>query len=69
MTTFSDLVQASMDTGTALATILIFFALSYTNTKFSWWGNTVGSNTDDENSVPWLKVATGGYFGKGPGQF
>jgi hypothetical protein len=65
----SDLLQAAMDTGTAIATVLIFFALSYTGTTLNWWGNTVGSDTDDANSVPYLKVATGGYFGKGPGEF
>lgn len=58
-----------MDTGTAIATVIIFFCLSYTGAKLTWWGNTVGSNTDDANSVPWLKVATGHYFGKGPGEF
>lgn len=58
-----------MDTGTALATIIIFFALSYNDINFKWWGNTVGSNTDDANSVPWLKVPPGGHFGKGPGEF
>lgn len=64
-----DLFQAAMDTGTAIATIVIFFALGYTNTTFNWWGNTVGSNTDDQNSVPWLTVPAGGHFGKGPGEF
>lgn len=65
----ADLLQASMDTGTALATIIIFFALGYQGVKLNWWGNTVGSNTYDANSVPWLTVSKGGYFGKGPGQF
>lgn len=58
-----------MDTGTALATVIIFFSLSYHNITLTWWGNTVGSGTDDSNSVPYLTVADGGYFGKGPGQF
>lgn len=66
---YNYLLQAAMDTGTAIATVLIFFALSYTGTTLNWWGNTVGSDTDDSNSVPWLKVPDGGYFGKGPGQF
>lgn len=65
----TDLLQAAMDTGTALATVIIFFALSYNNIKFNWWGNTVGDNTYDSKSTPWLKVKTGGHFGKGPGQF
>jgi hypothetical protein len=58
-----------MDTGTALATIVIFFALSYTGTKLVWWGNTVNSTTYDAKSVPWLKVATGEHFGRSPGDF
>ncbi|KZF18813.1 OPT superfamily oligopeptide transporter [Xylona heveae TC161] len=66
---YNYLLQAAMDTGTAFATIIIFFALSYHGIKFVWWGNTVGSNTDDNNSVPWLKVAPGEYFGKRIGEF
>ncbi|KAJ5997049.1 hypothetical protein N7522_008709 [Penicillium canescens] len=66
---YNYLLQAAMDTGTAIATIIIFFALGYHSIAFNWWGNTVGSNTDDANSVPWLTVPKGGYFGKGPGEF
>lgn len=66
---YNYLLQAAMDTGTALATIIIFFCLSYNNVTLSWWGNDVGSNTDDTNAVPWKTVATGGHFGKGPGEF
>lgn len=66
---YNYLLQSAMDTGTAIATIVIFFALSYHNVKLEWWGNTVGSDTDDANSVPWLTVPDGEIFGKGPGQF
>ncbi|CAD0029424.1 unnamed protein product [Aureobasidium pullulans] len=66
---YNYLTQAAMDTGTALATIVIFFALSYHGVKWKWWGNEVGGDTDDANSVPWLKVAKGAHFGKGPGEF
>ncbi|KAI5271242.1 OPT superfamily oligopeptide transporter [Aureobasidium subglaciale] len=66
---YNYLLQSAMDTGTAVATIVIFFALSYHGIKFNWWGNTVGGDTDDSNSVPWLKVAKGEHFGKGPGEF
>jgi hypothetical protein len=45
-----------MATGTALATIIIFFALGYHSMSFNWWGNTVGWNTADAKSVPWLTV-------------
>lgn len=64
-----DLLQAAMDTGTAIATVIIFFALTYNGYTLSWWGNNVGSDTDDSNSVPWLTVPEGGHFGKGPGEF
>ncbi|KAJ5200127.1 Oligopeptide transporter OPT superfamily [Penicillium cf. griseofulvum] len=66
---YNYLLQAAMDTGTAIATIIIFFALGYHAITFNWWGNTVGSNTADAHSVPWLKVAKGSFFGKGPGEF
>ncbi|PLN86877.1 OPT superfamily oligopeptide transporter [Aspergillus taichungensis] len=66
---YNYLLQAAMDTGTALATIVIFFALDYHGIKLTWWGNTAGSNTDDAKSVPWLKVPEGGHFGKGLGEF
>lgn len=66
---YNYLLQSAMDTGTAIATIVIFFALSYHNVKLEWWGNTVGSDTDDSNSVPWLSVPDGEIFGQGPGQF
>ena len=63
------MLQAAMDTGTAIATIIIFFALGYHSITFNWWGNTVGSDTADANSVPWLTVPKGSFFGKGPGEF
>ncbi|KAB8290067.1 hypothetical protein EYC80_010393 [Monilinia laxa] len=66
---YNYLLQAAMDTGTAIATIVIFFALTYHGIELKWWGNTVGSNTYDADSVPYLKVASGEHFGKGPGQF
>ncbi|KAH6891476.1 small oligopeptide transporter-like protein [Thelonectria olida] len=66
---YNYLLQAAMDTGTAVATIIIFFALTYHGYTLSWWGNNVGSDTDDSNSVPWLTVPEGGHFGKGPGEF
>lgn len=69
LTLYLDLLQAAMDTGTAIATIIIFFALGYHAISFNWWGNTVGSNTMDSNSTPWLTVAKGDHFGKGPGEF
>lgn len=66
---YNYLTQAAMDTGTALATIIIFFALSYNGIKLNWWGNNVGSDTDDAKGTPWLTVPRGSHFGKGPAEF
>lgn len=68
---YNYLFSAAMDTGTALATIIIFFALSYTGVKLNWWGNTVGSNTADKLATPWLslKGTNATHFGKGIGEF
>lgn len=60
--------QAALDTGVALATIMMFFALSYNGIKLVWGGNTIGNDTFDSKSVPYLKSAKGSYFGKGPGE-
>ncbi|KAJ6490473.1 OPT oligopeptide transporter [Mycena vulgaris] len=66
---YNYLLSAGLDTGVAFATIIIFFALSYQGIKIVWWGNTVNDTTYDGLSVPWSKVATGGHFGPGPGEF
>jgi hypothetical protein len=58
-----------LDTGTALATIIIFFALSFHGIKLVWWGNTVGDNTMDAKSTPWLTVPKGTFFGPAVGEF
>ncbi|KAF8917594.1 OPT oligopeptide transporter [Mucidula mucida] len=66
---YNYLFSAGLDTGVAFATIIIFFALSYNNITFDWWGNTVSDNTYDSKSVPWRTVAKGTHFGPGPGEF
>ncbi|BGP17729.1 hypothetical protein JCM10213_005310 [Rhodosporidiobolus nylandii] len=66
---YTYLLSAALDTGTALATIIIFFALSYHGIRFVWWGNTVGSDTMDSSSTPWLAVAQGTTFGPAVGDF
>jgi hypothetical protein len=65
----TDLLHAALETGTALATIIIFFALSYQGIKLVWGGNTVGADTYDAKSVPYLRVSTGQHFGKSVGEF
>ncbi|KAK4700387.1 hypothetical protein P7C70_g5860, partial [Phenoliferia sp. Uapishka_3] len=66
---YTYLLSAALDTGVALATIIIFFALSYNNIKLNWGGNNISDNTYDTLGTPWLKVVTGGHFGRGVGEF
>ncbi|KAL8286132.1 hypothetical protein RQP46_004620 [Phenoliferia psychrophenolica] len=66
---YNYLLSASLDTGVALATIIIFFALSYNNIKLVWGGNTIGNDTADTKGTPWLTVAKGQHFGPGVGEF
>lgn len=66
---YNYLLQAALDSGVALATIIIFFALSYTNTHLSWWGNNVGKNTMDAKGTPAFTVPKGSHFGRGVGEF
>lgn len=67
---YNYLTSAAMDTGTALATIIIFFSLSYTGAKLVWWGNTVGGNTMDKLAIPWLSLTGNAtHFGKAVGEF
>ncbi|GAA5902112.1 hypothetical protein JCM8208_002479 [Rhodotorula glutinis] len=66
---YTYLLSAALDTGTALATIVIFFALSYSGIKLVWWGNTVNSTTLDAKSAAWLHVPKGSHFGPSVGEF
>lgn len=59
---FNYVLSAAMDSGTGLATIVIFFTVVYPkgkNVAFSngnWWGNTVYTNTADWNATSWLTI-------------
>lgn len=59
-----------MDSGYAVAVIIIFFCLQYPNngnvgidTIQSWWGNTVYTETADYLGTPLIKLAKGEWFG------
>ncbi|GAA6040556.1 hypothetical protein JCM8097_005462 [Rhodosporidiobolus ruineniae] len=66
---YTYLLSAALDTGTALATIIIFFALTYNGIKLTWWGNSVNSTTMDSKGTPWLSVPKGSHFGPAVGEF
>lgn len=63
-----DILSAAMDSGVAVAIILIYFCLQYPqngtigqNTIQTWWGNTVFKNTADYNYTSYYR--TNGTFG------
>ncbi|KAK7536973.1 small oligopeptide transporter, OPT family [Phyllosticta citribraziliensis] len=63
-TKYNYVLAAALDTGTALAGIVIFFCVSYPGAVFpDWWGNTVYLNTDDADGTPWLSMPAQGWFG------
>jgi hypothetical protein len=63
-------LSAGLDSGLAIATILIFFALEFPkngtigiNTIQTWWGNTVFTKTADWNAASLWTVAENQTFG------
>jgi OPT family small oligopeptide transporter len=62
---YNYITSAALDTGLAISTIVIFFALSLSNTSFpDWWGNTIAVSTMDAQGTAVQKiVAQGETFG------
>ncbi|KAF3902159.1 hypothetical protein ABW21_db0205880 [Orbilia brochopaga] len=62
---YNYLTSAGLDVGLALCTILIFFALSLTNTEApKWWGNTITTATlDSQGEAIQVRLAEGEFFG------
>ncbi|KAJ3508146.1 hypothetical protein NLJ89_g5912 [Agrocybe chaxingu] len=69
-TKYNYVLSAALDSGVAIAAVLIFFMLQYPrngtigeNTIQKWWGNTIYMNTADAAGTPLLTVAEGDFFG------
>ncbi|EEB06617.1 glutathione transporter Pgt1 [Schizosaccharomyces japonicus yFS275] len=60
---YNYVLAAAMDSGVAVATVIIFLCVTYPGGTLKWWGNTVYKNTYDWKSVPYHKVATNTTFG------
>jgi len=67
---YNYVLSAALDSGTAVGTLIVFFALQYprngnmgANSVGRWWGNTVYTQTADQNALPLRKVAAGEFFG------
>ena len=69
-TKYNYVLSAAMDSGVAVAAVLIFFCLQYprngtigANNIQVWWGNTVPFNTADAAGTPLIALAKGEKFG------
>jgi len=69
-TKYNYVLSAALDSGVAVAAVLIFFILQYprngtigANNIQKWWGNTVPFDTADAKGTPLLTPAEGSTFG------
>lgn len=69
-TKYNYVLSAGLDSGLAVATVVIFFCLQYpkngaigANNVATWGGNTIYQNTDDWNGVARFDIPASGTFG------
>lgn len=62
-------LSAALDSGVAIATVIIFFCITLPAGSLSWWGNTVYKMTADGKGTPYLSVPPDGYFGPPKGSW
>ncbi|KAF8315052.1 OPT-domain-containing protein [Clavulina sp. PMI_390] len=63
---YNYVLSAALDTGVALATVLIFLTLYLPrgdSIMLNWAGNTIGTNTADAHATPYLSLPSSGWFG------
>ena len=60
---YNYVLSAALDSGVAVAAIVIFFALTFPGITFNWWGNTVNAGTVDSKGTPWLELKANETFG------
>ena len=54
---------AAVETGVAIAVVVIFLCVQYPGGKLNWWGNTVAKNTYDGMSKKYYTLKKGETFG------
>lgn len=60
---YNYILSAGLDSGVAIATVLIFLCVTYPGGKLSWWGNNVWRHTLDYNATTYYTLAHGETFG------
>ncbi|KAK3196455.1 hypothetical protein K4F52_000337 [Lecanicillium sp. MT-2017a] len=66
---YNFVLSAAWSCGIAIAGIIIFFSLQYTNTELRWWGNFVSEQGCEDKACPYKTVADGDHFGPAFGEF
>lgn len=60
---YNYLLSASLDSGLAITTFLVFFCLTYPGVNLKWWGNSIAYETADGLGTPLDVVPEGQTFG------
>lgn len=60
---YNYVLSAGLDSGVAIATVLIFLCVTYPGYNLEWWGNRVWKNTRDYNQTGYYTVQQGEKFG------
>lgn len=63
LTTADYVLSAALDSGVAIATVIIFFCITLPAGSLSWWGNTVYKGTADGKGTPYMGLPADGHFG------
>jgi len=67
---YNFVLSASWSSAIAIAAIIIFFGLQWTDKEIDWWGNTVSvEGCEGTAGCTRLHVAKGTYFGRRIGTF
>jgi hypothetical protein len=66
---YNFVLSAAWSCGIAVAGIIIFFSLQFTETEFVWWGNTVSERGCEDDACTLKTLAPGEYFGPRIGDF
>ena len=64
-TRYNYILSAALDSGLAIALIVIYFTVQFPKGGFTlnWWGNTVWMNTADSFGLPFYTLAPTQTFG------
>lgn len=63
LTRLDYVLSAALDSGVAVATVVIFFCIMLPAGPLHWWGNIVYRKTADGMGAPLKHLPSSGYFG------